>query len=171
MCGGASRRARSSAAEEGDVNVRIGRADFEVIIEATPHGMCPLLRPSPWHQRAPLSLEVFMLVLARICSLAFVGPSVRLSAPSRPGSADAVMLFGRADGASKVSSPREDGTQPPPPSLHRRPGCHRRRRPLPRRPLTNHHCRVDSLGSNMPNPMRSVQNGKDDFQARRAPRG
>jgi len=72
-----------------------------------------------------------MLVLARICSLAFVGPSVRLSAPSRSGSADVAMLFGRGDGESKVSSPREDA----------------------------------SLGSNMPNPMRSVQDGKDDFQA------
>lgn len=72
-----------------------------------------------------------MLVLARICSLAFVGPSVRLSAPSRTGAADVAMLFGKGDGESKVSSPREDA----------------------------------SLGSNMPNPMRSVQNGKDDFQA------
>ena len=121
-----------------------------------------------------------MLVLARICSLAFVGPSVRLSAPSRSGSADVAMLFGRGDGESKVSSPREDGAATPAVSGHHRPGCHRRRRTLLRRPLpcspppacplTNHHCRAASLGSNMPNPMRSVQDGKDDFQARRAPR-
>ena len=72
-----------------------------------------------------------LLVLARICSLTFVVPSVRLpvTVPLRPGLTDLVMLFGKGDN-SKVSSPREDG------------------------------------GSSMPNPMRSVQNGKDDFQAR-----
>jgi len=71
-----------------------------------------------------------LLVLARICSLTFVVPSVRLpvTVPLRPGLTDLVMLFGKGDN-SKVSSPREDG------------------------------------GSSMPNPMRSVQNGKDDFQA------
>ena len=58
-----------------------------------------------------------MLVLARICSLAFVGPSVRLSAPSRTGAADVAMLFGKGDGESKVSSPREDGALPPPPPV------------------------------------------------------
>jgi hypothetical protein len=118
--------------------------------------MCPLLRPSPWHQRAPLSLEVFMLVLARICSLAFVGPSVRLSAPSRPGSADAVMLFGRADGASKVSSPREDGTQPPPPVVAPppwlppppppSPSPPSHQPPLPRRFPGIEHAQPDALG-------------------------
>merc|ERR1712129_694158 len=71
-----------------------------------------------------------LLVLARICSLTFVVPSVRLpvTVPLRPGLTDLVVLFGKGDN-SKVSSPREDG------------------------------------GSSMPNPMRSVQNGKDDFQA------
>ena len=38
--------------------------------------------------------------------------------------------------------------------------------PLTSGPL---YCRAASLGSNMPNPMRSVQNGKDDFQARTKP--
>ena len=105
---------------------------------------------------------------------------MRLSAPSRAGSADVAMLFGRGDGESKVSSPREDGV-PPPPSLATAAlaataaaalSCAARSLSLPPLacPLTNHHCRAASLGSNMPNPMRSVQDGKDDFQARRAPR-
>jgi len=74
-----------------------------------------------------------MFVLAPF-SFAFTGPSVRLSAPSASGSAGvskvSMALFGRSDGVSKVSMPREE----------------------------------DSLGSNMPNPLRSVQDGKDDFQ-------
>ena len=69
-----------------------------------------------------------MVVLASICSLAFLLPPVRLPV-SRPGSTDVVMLFGKGEN-SKVSSPRDDG------------------------------------GSSMPNPLRSVQNGKDDFQVR-----
>jgi hypothetical protein len=73
-----------------------------------------------------------MLVLAPF-SFAFMGPSVRLSAPSAGVSKVSMNLFdnfGRTDGVSKVSTPRPEET----------------------------------LGSNMPNPLRSVQDGKDDFQ-------
>lgn len=119
-----------------------------------------------------------MFVLAPF-SFAFTGPSVRLSAPLASGSAGvskvSMALFGRSDGVSKVSMPREEGAQPRrcQRQAHGRPGCHRRRRALPLLPPacphTNHRCRADSLGSNMPNPLRSVQDGKDDFQARGAP--
>ena len=120
-----------------------------------------------------------MLVLAPF-SFAFTGPSVRLSAPSAGVSKVSMNLFdnfGRTDGVSKVSMPRPEGAQQPRccrRQAHGRPGCHCRRRALPLLPPacphTNHRCRAETLGSNMPNPLRSVQDGKDDFQARRAPR-
>ena len=61
-------------------------------------------------RRAP-SILFAMLVLAPF-SFAFMGPSVRLSAPSAGVSKVSMNLFdnfGRTDGVSKVSMPRPEG--------------------------------------------------------------